>query len=105
MPARRTAGCSRRGLTVRAAREGQPPARLLAALRLAGVPPQRWRAAQRGRAHIFAGANPIFGGAKLVLGRFHAGIFKYADSYHTSTTPLFHTHLITKPFVGCDEIK
>ena len=48
VPARRTAGGSRRGLTGRAAREGQPPARLLAALRLAGVPPQRWRAAQRG---------------------------------------------------------
>ena len=48
MPARRAAGGSRRGLTGRAAREGQPPARLLAALRLAGVPPQRWRAAQRG---------------------------------------------------------
>ena len=98
MPARRAAGGSRHGRTGRAGREGQPTVGLLAARRLAVclAQPPRW--APRPGSAIFAGAKR----SSLVpagLGRHVSSrIFGIFGRYDIISTPLFHTHLITKPF-------
>ena len=98
MPARRAAGGSLHGRTGRAGREGQPTVGLLAARRLAVclAQPPRW--APRPGSAIFAGAKR----SSLVpagLGRHVSSrIFGIFGRYDIISTPLFHTHLITKPF-------